>query len=99
MAGGVAGRGRDVLLIDDGLATGATVRAALGELPAGAPRWLVFASPVRAAELAAALCADGGLDEVVRVVARARFGGQLARLSPQTGDEKVLAVLRGRPGA
>src|SRR3954452_23904206 len=47
--------GRDVLLSDDGLATGATVRAASGELRAGAPRRLVFASPVRAAELAAAL--------------------------------------------
>jgi len=101
MAEGLPVAGRDVLLIDDGLATGATVRAALGELRAGAPRRLVFASPVRATQLAAALRADGDLDEVVWVVAPARFGavGSWYRDFSQTGDEKVLAVVRGRPGA
>ena len=73
----------------------------LGELRAGAPRRLVFASPVRATQLAAALRADGDPDEVVWVVAPARFGavGSWYRDFSQTGDEKVLAVLRGRPGA
>ena len=56
--------GRDVPLIDDGLATRATVPGRVGGAAAGAPRRLVFASPVRAAELAAALCADGDPDEV-----------------------------------
>jgi predicted phosphoribosyltransferase len=51
--------------------------------------------------LAAALRADGDPDEVVWVVARARFGavGSCYRDFSQTGDEEILAVLRGRPGA
>src|SRR3954469_24366238 len=72
---GVPVAGRDVLLSDDGLATGATVRAALGELRAGAPRRLVFASPVRAAELAAALRADGDPDGGGGGVAPVVLGG------------------------
>jgi len=38
--------GRDVLLVDDGLATGVTARAALGELCTAGPRRMVFAAPV-----------------------------------------------------
>jgi putative phosphoribosyl transferase len=64
--------GRDVLLVDDGLATGVTARAALGELRAGHSRRLVFAAPVCAPDSAAKLRADGDADEVVCLVAPAR---------------------------
>lgn len=40
--------GRDVLLVDDGLATGVTATAALRDLRAALPRKLVFAAPVAA---------------------------------------------------
>jgi putative phosphoribosyl transferase len=71
-----------------------------GKLRTGPPRRLVVASPVRPRSWRS-LRADGDPDEVVWVVAPARFGavGSWYRDFSQTGDEKVLAVLRGRPGA
>jgi putative phosphoribosyl transferase len=93
--------GRDVLLVDDGLATGVTARAALGELRAGRPRRLAFAAPVCAAASAADLRAAGDADEVICVVAPAYLGavGSWYRDFTQTADEVVLAVLRERwPG-
>jgi putative phosphoribosyl transferase len=46
-------RGRDVLLVDDGLATGVTATAALRDVRAARPRTLVFAAPVAAPRAAA----------------------------------------------
>ena len=43
-------RGRTVILVDDGLATGATMRAAAAALKAQHPEWLVVAVPIGAAE-------------------------------------------------
>jgi predicted phosphoribosyltransferase len=92
--------GRDVLLVDDGLATGVTARAALGELREAGPRRLVFAAPVCARETQAALRAEA--DDVVCVVspARLRAVGRWYRDFRQTSDEEVLAALtanRQRP--
>jgi putative phosphoribosyl transferase len=89
--------GRDVLLVDDGLATGMTARAALGELRAAGPRWLVFAAPVCARRSATALQVEGVADEVLWVAAPvaldavSRWYADFA----QTGDDEVLAMLRG----
>ncbi len=93
--------GRDVLLVDDGLATGVTARAVLGELRAGRPRRLVFAGPVCAAGSAAALRAEGHADEVVCVTAPARLGAvsRWYRDFTQTRDEEVLGLLRGQADA
>jgi predicted phosphoribosyltransferase len=60
--------GRDVVLVDDGIATGVTVRAALGALAAAAPARLVLATPV-AAPVALERLAAGGDDAGVTVVA------------------------------
>jgi putative phosphoribosyl transferase len=90
--------GRDVLLIDDGLATGVTARAALDELRAAGPARLVFAAPVCARDSRDALCAAADADEVVCLFAPPDFGavGLWYRDFGQTSDEEVLAALADR---
>jgi len=87
--------GRDVLLVDDGLATGVTARAALGELRTAAPARLVVAAPVCARESRDALRAAADADDVVCVSAPAEFGavGLWYRSFGQTSDKDVLAAL------
>lgn len=93
--------GRDVLLIDDGLATGVTARAALGELRAAGPARLVFAAPVCARDSRDALCAAEDVDEVVCVSAPPEFGavGLWYRDFRPISDEDVLAALAERTKA
>jgi putative phosphoribosyl transferase len=90
--------GRDVLLVDDGLATGVTARAALGELRAAGPARLVFAAPVCARDSRDALCAGTDADDAVCVSTPAEFGavGLWYRDFRQTSDEDVLAALAHR---
>ena len=85
--------GRDVLLVDDGLATGATAEAGLRALRARRPGSLRFAAPVCAragAERLAALC-----DGVVHVMAPSdmRSVGEWYDDFTQTTDAEVLAIL------
>jgi putative phosphoribosyl transferase len=93
--------GRDVLLVDDGLATGVTARAALGELRAAGPARLVFAVPVCARGSRDALCAAGDADDVVCLSAPLGFGsvGYWYRDFGQTSDEEVMAALATRTRA
>jgi predicted phosphoribosyltransferase len=56
-------RGRIVMLVDDGVATGASIRAALAVLRRFRPARIVVAVPVAAAEACAALRAE--VDEVI----------------------------------
>jgi len=90
--------GRDVLLVDDGLATGVTARAALGELRAAGPARLVFAAPVCARDSRDALCAGADADDAVCVSTPPEFGavGLWYRDFRQTSDEDVLAALAHR---
>jgi putative phosphoribosyl transferase len=87
--------GRDVLLVDDGLATGVTARAALGQLRAAGPRRLVFAAPVCARDSQAALQDEEDADEVVCLSCPAHFGavGLWYADFRQISDEDVLAAL------
>jgi putative phosphoribosyl transferase len=93
--------GRDVLVVDDGLATGVTARAALSQLRTAEPRRLVFAAPVCAQQSADALCAGGDADEVVCLATPARFGavGRWYEDFRQTSDAEVLAALEERDRA
>lgn len=91
--------GRTVVLVDDGLATGATVRAALQALAARHPGRTVVAVPVAAPtalETVAPLA-----DEVVCLVAPPAFRavGGAYRSFAQTTDDEVRDVLAtGAPG-
>ncbi len=55
--------GRTVILVDDGLATGSTMRAAVAALRRQGPAWIVVAVPVGAAETCSTF--QGEADEVV----------------------------------
>jgi predicted phosphoribosyltransferase len=90
--------GRDVVLVDDGLATGVTARATLDHLRTQRPRRLVFAAPVCAPDSAEALCRDGDADAVVCLARPARLGAVALwyRDFRQVTDDEVLAAL-GEP--
>lgn len=87
--------GRDVVVVDDGLATGVTAEAALRALSSRGPRRLILAVPVAAQE---ALDRLGEIaDHVVCVAAPAEFYavGQWYDDFPQLTDEEVIELLRG----
>jgi putative phosphoribosyl transferase len=94
-------RARDVVLVDDGLATGVTAEASLRALAAMSPRRLLLAVPVCAPSTAARLRALA--DGVVWVEAPPDFYavGQWYDRFDQTSDEEVLRLLgaEAHPGA
>jgi predicted phosphoribosyltransferase len=80
--------GRTVLVVDDGLATGATMRAAVEAVRAAGPGRVVVAVPVAAAETCRSLAADA--DEVVCPLAPEGFrsvGGWYEDFSSTSDDE------------
>ncbi|HLZ39276.1 MAG TPA: phosphoribosyltransferase family protein [Mycobacteriales bacterium] len=85
--------GRAVVVVDDGLATGATMRAAVAALRARGPRRIVVAVPVAARESIAALRAEGV--EVVCPLVPERFlaVGQFYDDFAPTSDAEVRAAL------
>ena len=83
-------RGRDVIVCDDGLASGVTTRAALHGLRCHRPRTLVFAAPVCAPEPAELLLADA---DQVYCLAYTGPIGQLYHDTRQTTDRDVLTLL------
>jgi predicted phosphoribosyltransferase len=86
-------RGKTVILVDDGLATGATMRAAVEAVRAGHPAAVVVAVPVGAPGTCAAL--GEVADRVVCLVAAEGFGavGAFYRDFTQTTDDEVRALL------
>ncbi len=86
--------GRTVIVVDDGAATGASLRAAAQALRAQGPARLVLAVPVGAPEACQALQAYA--DEVVCPRQPAAFGavGRWYQDFAQVGDEQVLAYLQ-----
>jgi predicted phosphoribosyltransferase len=86
-------RGRTVILVDDGLATGATMRAALQALRQQQPAHLVIAVPVAASSTCEALRAAG--EEVVCAATPEPFYavGLWYEEFSQTGDAEVRDLL------
>jgi predicted phosphoribosyltransferase len=92
-------KGKAVLLVDDGLATGATTEAAVLSARKGNASRIVVAAPVastnavdrlaRVADEVRVLCADSDFDAV----------GRYYDVFSQTTDEEVLEVLRAERGA
>ncbi len=85
--------GRTVILVDDGLATGATMRAAALAVREHRPARIVIAVPVAAAETCRELRDDA--DEIVCVATPRPFGavGLWYENFAQTSDEEVRALL------
>lgn len=90
-------RGRTVVLVDDGIATGATVVAAIRVLRRLDARRIVLAVPVAPADTVTRLRAIA--DEVVCVLAPTRFVavGQWYRDFAQVPDREVRALLAAPP--
>ena len=91
--------GRTVLLVDDGLATGSTMRAAIEAARRQGARRVVAAIPVGPRESVEALRREA--DEVVCLEAPEFFYavGTWYRYFPQTTDEEVRALLAGAAAA
>ena len=88
---------RIVLVLDDGLATGATMRAALGWARRRRPATLVCAVPVADAESLASL-ADLADEIVCPRPTRALFSiSQFYLRFPQVSDEEVITALAAQP--
>jgi predicted phosphoribosyltransferase len=86
-------RGRTVVLIDDGLATGSTIRAAVAALRPRGVRRIVVAVPVAAPETCDEFRAE--VDEIICAETPARFSavGQFYENFSQTTDEEVQELL------
>jgi putative phosphoribosyl transferase len=87
-------KGKTVLLVDDGLATGATMKAAIAAARPKQPARLVVAVPVAPPDTVAEIQAL--VDEVVCLETPAFFQavGLWYEHFPQTSDEEVLALLQ-----
>lgn len=86
--------GRDAVLVDDGLATGATARAAIRMLRTGSPRSIVLAVPVGSPDAVEALRREADVVVCVLQPVAFRAVGQWYRDFGATTDEEILAILR-----
>jgi putative phosphoribosyl transferase len=91
--------GRTVLLVDDGLATGATLRAAIRSVRRSRPARLIAAVPVGSPKTCEVV-----RHEVDELVCPERpelfFGiGQFYDSFPQVSDDEVRSILKGEPVA
>ncbi|MYX76975.1 phosphoribosyltransferase family protein [Streptomyces sp. SID3915] len=86
-------RGRAVIVVDDGIATGATARAACQVVRAQGAAHVVLAVPVASPDVVARLRDD--VDEVVCLSAPAPFSsvGEWYQDFSQTSDQEVVALL------
>lgn len=85
--------GRTVIVVDDGIATGATVRASLKAVRARGPAKLVLAVPVAPPDVAGDLAAE--VDELICLHQPVPFGaiGRFYADFPQTPDAEVITLL------
>jgi putative phosphoribosyl transferase len=92
-------RDRIVIIADDGLATGATMQAALWAVRRDRPGSVIVAVPVGAAETVERLAASA--DELLCLRAPEDFGavGRFYRQFDQVSDEEVLEILEEHQAA
>ncbi len=92
--GRVPKEGRDVILVDDGIATGLTVKAAIASLRKEKPRRIILAVPVMPAEKVGEF--KELVDDLVVLYAPVEFSavGQFYYDFSQTSDEEVIEILR-----
>lgn len=86
--------GRSVVLVDDGIATGGTVRVALQALRARGPARLIVAVPVAPHDALGALAPYA--DQIICLCSPEHFMavGQVYRNFEQTSDAEVIALLQ-----
>ena len=89
--------GRTVIIVDDGIATGATTRAALRAIRARKPKKLVLAVPVAPTDTIEAMY--GEADEIVSLEQHILFGAIGIYYSDfrQISDEEVIEILKRFP--
>ncbi|MEU8764308.1 phosphoribosyltransferase family protein [Streptomyces sp. NPDC048659] len=97
--GGVGPSGRTVVVVDDGLATGATARAACRVVRAAGAARVVLAVPVAPRDWTGRIGDAADATYCVRDPAVFAAIGQFYGDFSQTSDEEVLACLRVRPAA
>ena len=90
----VSVRGRSAIIVDDGIATGTTARAALQALRRREPKRLILAVPVGAPDSLAAL--EAHADQVISLESPAGFYaiGQFYADFHQLSDQEVIDLLR-----
>lgn len=88
--------GKVVIVVDDGLATGATMRAAVSAIRAAGPARVVVAVPVGAASTCRDLAAEADDVVCVRVPVTFQAVGQWYDDFSQTNDEEIRALLAAR---
>ncbi|MBA3909155.1 MAG: phosphoribosyl transferase [Rhodobacter sp.] len=88
-------KGKRVILVDDGIATGATMRAAIAAVRADRPARVIVATPVAPPDTIAAMAALA--DEVVCLATPAFFTavGLHYASFPQLDDDEVRRILAG----
>lgn len=89
-------RGHAAILVDDGLATGSTMRAAVTAVRDLDPAGIVVAVPVAAASTCSELREESEVDHVVCLATPERFQavGQWYREFPQVSDNEVRELLQ-----
>lgn len=93
----VEARGRTVIVVDDGVATGATMKVALTALKKHAPARIILAVPVAPPSVIAAL--KPFVDDVICLESSDYFPGVGAfyRAFPQVSDREVITILDRLP--
>lgn len=95
---GISAQGKVAILVDDGVATGLTIRVGIKELRSQKPKKIIIAVPVIPESVA--LQIEGEVDELVALTIPPdnSYLGSVASYYedfPQVSDKEVVAVLRG----